>query len=63
MIMVFVALAVLVVCFDDIGEEYGMMGRSIARYMRLNYLIEPLKEPKYLWQVWRVIVWNFQGEV
>jgi ParB family chromosome partitioning protein len=29
---------------DDIGEEYGMTGRSIARYMRLNYLIEPLKE-------------------
>jgi ParB family chromosome partitioning protein len=29
---------------DDIGEEYGLTGRSIARYMRLNYLIEPLKE-------------------
>ena len=29
---------------DDIGDEYGLTGRSIARSMRLNYLIEPLKE-------------------
>ena len=29
---------------DSIGEEYGMTGRNIARYMRVNQLIEPLKE-------------------
>lgn len=28
---------------DSIGEEYGMTGRNIARYMRVNQLIEPLK--------------------
>ena len=29
---------------DTIGEEYGMTGRNIARYMRVNRLAEPLKE-------------------
>ncbi len=29
---------------DGMGEEYGMTGRSIARYMRVNELTEPLKE-------------------
>lgn len=29
---------------DSIGEEYGMTGRNIARYMRVNQLVEPLKE-------------------
>ena len=29
---------------DSIGEEYGMTGRNIARYMRVNQLIPPLKE-------------------
>ena len=29
---------------DSIGEEYGMTGRNIARYMRVNQLIDPLKE-------------------
>lgn len=29
---------------DSIGEEYGMTGRNIARYMRVNQLNEPLKE-------------------
>jgi ParB family chromosome partitioning protein len=29
---------------DDIGEEYGLTGRSIARYLRVNLLIDPLKE-------------------
>ncbi len=29
---------------DSIGEEYGLTGRNIARYMRVNQLIEPLKE-------------------
>lgn len=28
---------------DAIGEEYGMTGRNIARYLRVNQLIEPLK--------------------
>lgn len=28
---------------DGIGEEYGMTGRNIARYMRVNQLIEPMK--------------------
>lgn len=29
---------------DAIGEEYGMTGRNIARYMRVQQLEEPLKE-------------------
>ena len=29
---------------DAIGEEYGMTGRNIARYMRIQQLEEPLKE-------------------
>ena len=29
---------------DGIGAEYGMTGRNIARYMRVNQLIGPLKE-------------------
>ena len=29
---------------DTIGEEYGMTGRNIARYMRVQKLEEPLKE-------------------
>ena len=29
---------------DAIGEEYGMTGRNIARYMRVQKLEEPLKE-------------------
>ncbi len=29
---------------DTIGEEYGMTGRNIARYMRVQQLEEPLKE-------------------
>lgn len=29
---------------DAIGEEYGMIGRNIARYARLHQTIEPIKE-------------------
>ena len=29
---------------DSIGEDYGMTGRNIARYMRLNQTIERMKE-------------------
>ena len=29
---------------DSIGEDYGMTGRNIARYMRLNQTIERIKE-------------------
>jgi ParB family chromosome partitioning protein len=29
---------------DDVGEEYGLTGRSIARYMRINQLMEPMKQ-------------------
>lgn len=29
---------------DGIGEEYGMTGRNIARYMRVDKLIHPLKD-------------------
>jgi ParB family chromosome partitioning protein len=29
---------------DAIGEEYGMTGRNIGRYMRVNKLIKPLKD-------------------
>lgn len=29
---------------DAVGEEYGMTGRNIARYMRVNQLSRPLKE-------------------
>ena len=29
---------------DGIGEEYGMTGRNIARYMRVNKLIRPFKD-------------------
>ncbi len=29
---------------DGIGEEYGMTGRNIARYMRVDKLIRPFKE-------------------
>ncbi len=29
---------------DAVGEEYGMTGRNIARYMRVQQLEEPLKE-------------------
>ena len=29
---------------DTVGEEYGMTGRNIARYMRVQQLEEPLKE-------------------
>lgn len=29
---------------DAIGKEYGMTGRNIARYMRVNQLSQPLKE-------------------
>ena len=29
---------------DSIGEEYGMTGRNIARYMRADKLIRPLKD-------------------
>lgn len=29
---------------DVIGKEYGMTGRNIARYMRVNQLSQPLKE-------------------
>lgn len=29
---------------DVIGKEYGMTGRNIARYMRVNKLSQPLKE-------------------
>ena len=29
---------------DSIGEEYGMTGRNIARYMRLNQTTEQIKE-------------------
>ena len=29
---------------DSIGEEYGMTGRNIARYIRVNQLEQPLKE-------------------
>ena len=29
---------------DAIGEEYGMTGRNIARYIRVNQLEEPLKK-------------------
>ncbi|MCM1343741.1 MAG: ParB/RepB/Spo0J family partition protein [Lachnospiraceae bacterium] len=29
---------------DDIGEEYGMTGRNIARYMRADRLIRPFKD-------------------
>lgn len=29
---------------DSIGEDYGMTGRNIARYMRLNQTIEQIKE-------------------
>jgi ParB family chromosome partitioning protein len=28
---------------DDVGEDYGLTGRSIARYMRINKLTEPMK--------------------
>lgn len=28
---------------DGIGEEYGMTGRNIARYMRVDQLVRPLK--------------------
>ena len=28
---------------DFIGEDYGMTGRNIARYMRLNQTIQPIK--------------------
>ncbi|MDE5967382.1 MAG: ParB N-terminal domain-containing protein [Lachnospiraceae bacterium] len=28
---------------DAIGEEYGMTGRNIARYIRVNQLVQPLK--------------------
>lgn len=29
---------------DSIGEEYGMTGRNIARYMRVDKLIQPFKD-------------------
>ena len=29
---------------DGIGEEYGMTGRNIARYMRVDKLIPPFKD-------------------
>lgn len=29
---------------DAVGEEYGMTGRNIARYIRVNQLEQPLKE-------------------
>ncbi len=29
---------------DGIGEEYGMIGRNIARYMRVDKLIRPFKD-------------------
>ena len=29
---------------DGIGEEYGMTGRNIARYMRVDKLIKPFKD-------------------
>lgn len=29
---------------DTLGEEYGMTGRNIARYIRVNQLEQPLKE-------------------
>lgn len=29
---------------DGIGEEYGMTGRNIARYMRVDKLIHPFKD-------------------
>ena len=29
---------------DAVGKEYGMTGRNIARYMRVNQLSQPLKE-------------------
>ena len=29
---------------DGIGEEYGMTGRNIARYMRVDKLIRPFKD-------------------
>lgn len=29
---------------DTIGEDYGMTGRNIARYMRLNQTTEQIKE-------------------
>lgn len=29
---------------DSIGEDYGMTGRNIARYMRLNQTVEQIKE-------------------
>lgn len=29
---------------DSIGEEYGMTGRNIARYMRVDKLIKPFKD-------------------
>lgn len=29
---------------DGIGEEYGMTGRNIARYMRVDKLIQPFKD-------------------
>ena len=29
---------------DAIGEDYGMTGRNIARYMRLNQIIDQIKE-------------------
>lgn len=28
---------------DAVGEEYGMTGRNIARYIRVNQLVQPLK--------------------
>ena len=28
---------------DEVGEEYGMTGRNIARYIRVNQLAQPLK--------------------
>lgn len=29
---------------DGIGKEYGMTGRNIARYMRVDKLIRPFKD-------------------
>lgn len=29
---------------DSIGEDYGMTGRNIARYMRLNQTTDQIKE-------------------
>ena len=45
---------------DGLGEEYGMTGRNIARYMRLDRLIPEFKDApeipmRWSWRMWKRI--------